>query len=193
MYSCLRCRRLTFTPDGQYLLAPTGIHRPQGTGSSSSKMLDVSAGARNAQTTDSYCTHVFARSHLSTPCLSLVGLEEPSVAVRCCPRPLQLVHGSQPLLPGDYRFVFAVATTQSVYVYDTQHAYPLAKLSGQHLAPINDVSWSQDGRSLAACSSDGYVTFVRFAEGALGEISLHLLHCGTFEIRQTVCFRISTI
>lgn len=65
--------------------------------------------------------------------------------------------------------VFAVVTVTSVYLYDTQHCFPLAKFRGLHYAPINDVAWSGDGRVLVLCSSDGYLSFVRFKAGALGE------------------------
>ena len=70
--------------------------------------------------------------------------------------------------------IFAVVTIASVFLYDTQHSFPFAKLTGLHLAPINDATWgvsSKNSRSnimLTVCSSDGYVTFVRFEAGALG-------------------------
>jgi chromatin assembly factor 1 subunit B len=158
-------RRVTWSPDGSLVIAPTGIYRPPATVTAK-----TSAGGASA---NSYCTHLFSRSNLSSPCVSLVGLEEPSVAVRCCPRPYKLVsHPSSTsvasMIPGPYRFVFAVVTLGSVFVYDTQHAHPIAKFSGLHYAPINDVAWSADGRVLAACSSDGYLSFFRFEEGALG-------------------------
>lgn len=66
--------------------------------------------------------------------------------------------------------VFAVVTISSVFIYDTQHVHPIARLSGQHLAPINDAAWTGDGQKLAVCSSDGYVTIVRFTADALGEV-----------------------
>ena len=61
-------------------------------------------------------------------------------------------------------------TALDVFLYDTQHVHPIVKLTGLHYATINDASWSHDGRTLAVCSTDGYVTFVRFDEGALGEL-----------------------
>ncbi len=70
--------------------------------------------------------------------------------------------------------VFAVITISAVLVYDTQHPHPLARLGGLHLACINDAAWTPDGRMLVVCSSDGYVTFVRFDDGALGEPCLSL-------------------
>ena len=79
---------------------------------------------------------------------------------------------SAPLLDGDYRMVFAVVTTTAVLIYDTQHAYPLARIHGCHLATINDVAWSANGQTLVFCSTDGYVTFARLNVGILGEIPL---------------------
>ncbi len=69
------------------------------------------------------------------------------------------------------RLLFAVVTIKSIFVYDSQHPHPLVKLTGLHFAPINDAAWSGDGRLLVVCSSDGYLTFVRFPDGSLGECS----------------------
>jgi hypothetical protein len=66
--------------------------------------------------------------------------------------------------------LFAVVTISSVLIYDTQHPHPLMKLSGIHYAAMNDAAWSADGRMLAVCSSDGYLTFIRFQENVLGEL-----------------------
>jgi chromatin assembly factor 1 subunit B len=151
------CRRLSFSPDGALLVVPTGVHR------------DLKAPA-NAQQARTYATHVFVRDSWQTPAVSLAGLEEPSVGVRFCPRPFQLLAAEEPpLFQAPYRWLFAVVTIGSVFVYDTQHPHPLFKVTGIHYAAINDVAWSADGRLLTVCSSDGYLTFVRFAEGALGQ------------------------
>lgn len=66
------------------------------------------------------------------------------------------------------RMLFAVVTFSAVFVYDTQHTFPLVKVSGMHYATLNDVSWSADGQMIVLCSSDGYVSFIRFPAGALG-------------------------
>jgi chromatin assembly factor 1 subunit B len=171
-------RRPTFSPDGELIIAPTGIYRhipvPDvllGGGDSTSR--ENHAAAIKSK----FCTHVFSRHNLSTPLLSLTGLDEPSVAVRCSPvlytpvvTPEEVASGSaaHSLIPGDYRVVFAVVTVHAVLVYDTQHPYPLAKVGGYHLATINDAAWSADGRLLTLCSSDGYLSFIRFNKGALG-------------------------
>ena len=86
-------RRPTFTPDGNLIIAPTGIHRPitipeilkgestgegvQGTPNKSSSSPEVE-GSKGK-----FCTHIFSRYDPTTPIMSLTGLEEPSVAVRC--------------------------------------------------------------------------------------------------------------
>lgn len=144
-------RRPSFSPDGSLLITPAGIHRP------------------TESSAPSFCTHIYLRDHLNSPIVSLVGLEEPSVAVRCCPLLFETKNTAEgKLFNGAYRMIFAVVTASSALIYDTEHQYPLARIGGCHLAAINDAAWSGDGRTLVFCSSDGYLTFVRFAEGALG-------------------------
>uniref|UniRef100_A0A7S3QY36 CAF1B/HIR1 beta-propeller domain-containing protein n=1 Tax=Dunaliella tertiolecta TaxID=3047 RepID=A0A7S3QY36_DUNTE len=67
-----------------------------------------------------------------------------------------------------YRMVLAVATLNSVLVYDTQSLKPLALLGGLHMAPITDLAWSADGCSLAVSSQDGYCSLAVFEPGELG-------------------------
>lgn len=40
-----------------------------------------------------------------------------------------------------YRLVYAVASQDAVYIYDTQQAAPLCIVSGMHFAPITDLAW----------------------------------------------------
>ena len=99
--------RLSFSPDGLLLVAPTGLHRPpqpKKNVSTSSGTAAKSAAAA-ADSSRSFCTHIFSRFSLTSPCLSLVGLEDPSVAVRFCPllfKPL-LSDQKQMMIDGDYR------------------------------------------------------------------------------------------
>ena len=85
MYLTVVHRRPAFTPDGLLLITPMGIFHPAVSGA-----LGTAAGV-------SYCTHVYSRAcftpgHITAaggnccPIYSLVGLDEPSVAVRCNPR-----------------------------------------------------------------------------------------------------------
>lgn len=164
-------RRLTFSPDGSLLFTPTGIHRP-----GSAFFLGSSNGANAPTSGRSFCTHIFSRENLAVPRISLLGLKEPAVAVRCCPRlfkpiPQPSKQDGEVTSWADkpYRIVFAVVTIRSVLVYDSQHFHPIVRLCGQHLAAINDAAWSGDGSSLVVCSSDGYLTITRFQRGALGD------------------------
>lgn len=161
--------RLSFSPDGSLLVVPTGVHRHL-KGSSTTP-----PSSNNNHR--SYATHIFVRDNWQTPAASLIGAEEPSVGVRFCPKPFQLLNDSNsvsspPMFHGSYRWLYAVFTIGSIFVYDTQHSHPLFKVSGIHYAAINDVAWSVDGRMLVACSSDGYLTFIRFAEHALGDLMM---------------------
>ena len=40
-----------------------------------------------------------------------------------------------------YRLIFAVATLNSLYVYDTESIPPIAVLAGLHYAAITDIAW----------------------------------------------------
>ncbi len=159
-------RRPTFTPDGQLFIAPTGVYKHN---EDITKPLDPEVEVSQK----SFCTHVFSRNRMTAPIASLTGLEDPSVAVKCNPvlyKMKDYQDDSQvPMIPGKYRIVFAVTTTNGVYIYDTQHHYPIAKIGGIHYACVNDACWSEDGQMLAVCSSDGYVSFARFSGDILGE------------------------
>ena len=92
LYNTLCCpRRPTFTPDGLLLITPMGIYHPITANTSNTP------ASANINPGVSYCTHVYSRGcftapHIAStggnccPIYSLVGLDEPSVAVRCNPR-----------------------------------------------------------------------------------------------------------
>lgn len=63
----------------------------------------------------------------------------------------------------------AVLTQDSIFIYDTVHAAPLAVMRGLHYANLTNAVWSADGHSLVVSSTDGYVSLVRFAKGELGK------------------------
>lgn len=185
-------RRPACSPDGALLVTPMGIYNPE------TPNLTHQESGEIAAKSPSYCTHVFSRLSLThfadvfsvaqqqgagcAPIYSLVGLEEPSVAVRFCPRVFKnniSTNEFKPVLSGAYRMIFAVVTTSSVYLYDTQHHHPIVKVAGIHYATINDATWTSDGTCLIVCSSDGYVSFLRFNEkdssvNELGEENAHL-------------------
>ncbi|WVR08644.1 hypothetical protein IAU60_005701 [Kwoniella sp. DSM 27419] len=69
-----------------------------------------------------------------------------------------------------YRLLYAVACQDSVLLYDTQQAGPIAIFRGLHYAGFTDVAWSPDGQSLILSSSDGYCSTVVFDLGELGTV-----------------------
>uniref|UniRef100_A0A8C1Z079 Chromatin assembly factor 1 subunit B n=1 Tax=Cyprinus carpio TaxID=7962 RepID=A0A8C1Z079_CYPCA len=150
-------RRLTFTPDGSFLLAPAGC---------------VEAGENVTNT-----TYVFSRKSFKRPIAHLPCPSKATLAVRCSPvyyelRTKRAEDGSlKPMsntfnLP--YRLLFAVASEDSIFFYDTQQTLPFGYVSNIHYHTLSDLSWSRDGSFLAVSSTDGYCSFVSFEEGELG-------------------------
>ncbi|EKD21811.1 WD domain-containing protein [Drepanopeziza brunnea f. sp. 'multigermtubi' MB_m1] len=69
-----------------------------------------------------------------------------------------------------YRMVYAVATEDSVLMYDTQQQTPLCIVSNLHCATFTDLTWSNDGLTLLMTSSDGFCSTLTFAPGELGQV-----------------------
>ncbi|CAE6424658.1 unnamed protein product [Rhizoctonia solani] len=61
-----------------------------------------------------------------------------------------------------YRMLFAVATQDTVMIYDTQQAGPICMFSNLHYSSFTDMAWAPDGQSLMLASSDGYCSLVVF-------------------------------
>ncbi|KAG9233616.1 WD40-repeat-containing domain protein [Amylocarpus encephaloides] len=68
-----------------------------------------------------------------------------------------------------YRMIYAVATEDSVLMYDTQQQTPLCVVSNLHCATFTDLTWSNDGQILLMTSSDGFCSTLTFAPGELGQ------------------------
>ncbi|KAM3862017.1 chromatin assembly factor 1 subunit B [Diretmus argenteus] len=151
-------RRLTFTPDGSFLLAPAGC---------------VEAGENITNT-----TYIFSRKSLKRPIAHLPCPGKATLAVRCCPVYFELKtkkgeeDGSTQPLPNvfqlPYRMVFAVASEDSIFLYDTQQTLPFGLVSNIHYHTLSDLTWSRDGSFLAVSSTDGYCSFLSFSPGELG-------------------------
>ncbi|KAK0657255.1 WD40-repeat-containing domain protein [Cercophora newfieldiana] len=69
-----------------------------------------------------------------------------------------------------YRMVYAVATQDSVLLYDTQQHTPICIVSNLHCATFTDLTWSSDGATLLISSSDGFCSTLSFLPGELGEV-----------------------
>ncbi|KAK7066103.1 Chromatin assembly factor 1 subunit B [Halocaridina rubra] len=170
------CRRLSFSPDGEILLAPSGILEDE-----------------DGKTTN--VTYVFSRHCFSKPVLYLPTKDKYTLAVRFCPllfelKPLLIEEKKedagnsevnteksesgedwkkfQNLFDLPYRMVFAVATQNAIFLYDTQQPVPFGKISNMHYTRLSDIAWSSDGRILVVSSTDGYCSLVSFSEGELG-------------------------
>eukprot|EP00727_Mastigamoeba_balamuthi_P010323 m51a1_g5913 putative chromatin assembly factor 1 subunit b (520) ;mRNA; r:32545-34632 len=149
-------RRPCWSPEGAFLFAPSGLFQA-----------GPSAPALHT-------AYIFPRSNLASsnpqPCAHVPGQQKPSVATKCCPKLFRAVAGKPQCLQLGYRIVFAVATTDSVYFYDTQHAHALAYASGLHFAEISDIAWVQDGSAVLVSSKDGFCSVIVFEPGELGEV-----------------------
>lgn len=144
-------RRLAWSPDGSFLVVPAGSYRP-------------TAASESVNT-----AYVFSRKNLSRPALMLPGASKPVVAVRFCPMTFNLRGSETPsLFKLPYRLIFAVATLNSLYVYDTESVQPIAIVAGIHYSAITDIAWSPCGKYLALSSQDGYCTLLEFENQELG-------------------------
>uniref|UniRef100_A0A667WWL6 Chromatin assembly factor 1, subunit B n=1 Tax=Myripristis murdjan TaxID=586833 RepID=A0A667WWL6_9TELE len=143
-------RRLTFTPDGSFLLTPAGC---------------VETGENITNT-----TYIFSRKGFKRPIAHLPCPTKATLAVRCCPVYFELRtkkgEGKNKYLP--YRMVFAVASEDSIFLYDTQQTLPFGFVSNIHYHTLSDLTWSRDGSFLAVSSTDGYCSFLSFSPGELG-------------------------
>ncbi|KEY65149.1 hypothetical protein S7711_04239 [Stachybotrys chartarum IBT 7711] len=80
------------------------------------------------------------------------------------------VPGPKPAFSLNYRVVYAVATQDTVLLYDTQQKTPICVVSNLHCATFTDLAWSSDGLTLVISSSDGFCSTLSFAPGELGEV-----------------------
>ena len=107
------------------------------------------------------CICIFTRGNRRDPALMLVS-PEPTMIIRWCPTLFNLraaAAQAKSFIALPYRMIFAVATTDSVIVYETQTFTPCAKITDLHYANMTDLAWSHDGRVLFVSSRDGYVPF----------------------------------
>lgn len=167
-------RRLTFTPDGCILLVPSSIYK------SSEDSTEIASSL------------VFIKDNYNEPQFVLPTLDNrPSVVVKCFSKPYKLTNKYNPntesicnlyhakyflyilfiiLYKNSYRFIYAVATTDTVLIYDTEHNYPLCYLKDLHYAQLTDIAWHPNGNILMVSSSDGYCSMIQFEENELGEL-----------------------
>jgi chromatin assembly factor 1 subunit B len=174
-------RRAAWSPDGLFAVVPAGLYQ------------------KNATSAPFYVSHVLARRNPTKSFSLLPSGRKPSVAVRFCPvifKTSRQVNNGSSVRPGvptpeklfvspqkgdqreemhagfnlPYRMVFAVATCNSIMLYDTeQMKTPFLYVSGIHFDALTDIAWSKDGQHLIATSKDGYCSMIEFGPGELGE------------------------
>ncbi|KAJ3385569.1 hypothetical protein HDU84_002165 [Entophlyctis sp. JEL0112] len=149
-------RRLSFSPDGAFLVAPAGIYR----GAAKEAPLNV--------------VYVFARENLrGEPIARLSGFKKPAIAVRFSPVLYEprssSVCARTTVIDLPYRMVFAVATQDALVVYDTARLErPLAVVANMHFGTLTDLSWAPDGLSVMMSATDGYCSIVTFSAEEMG-------------------------
>lgn len=149
-------RRMCYTSDGNLLLAPSGC-------------LEIENNTIN-------CSYIFTRNSYAKPAL-YIPHDRPSIAISCCPLKYELRTKTSKspekidnLFDLPYRYIFAIATEDSVYIYDTQNLQPFSYVTGIHYSNLSDLSWSSDGRMICVTSIDGFCSFVIFDAEPLGKV-----------------------
>jgi chromatin assembly factor 1 subunit B len=149
-------RRPDWSPDGSFLALPAGTHRST-----------APSGPRDLNT-----AYLYARGNWAAPVAHLPAQNKPVVAVRFCPVLFLKDLNTTCPAPFDqlpYKMVFAIATLDSVIIYDTTSVLPVAVMGQLHYDTITEMAWSRDGRFLAISSRDCYCSIAAFAKGELGE------------------------
>ncbi|KAG1463025.1 hypothetical protein G6F56_005381 [Rhizopus delemar] len=151
-------RRLSFSPDGGLLITPSGLNK--------------STGATQEELELKNCAYLYARNRFSKQQEEHVGYignyPSPSIAVRWCPVLYKKRSNFPPAFALPYRMLYALATKNTVYIYDTQQYRPICSIGGMHFASLTDLTWSHDGSILMCSSEDGYCSAIVFSEGEMG-------------------------
>ena len=172
------CRRLEFSPDGQFLIAPTSRLAEREDAQQQEEKSHEENGEMDKQpqlqtkiplAKPSNVFLIFRRERLNRPMVYYETGREVALCARFCPIVFKLRESGENFWDVPYRIVFAVATTRSILIYDSQQAMPIAYISQIHLARLTDISWSNDGRLLMISSYDGYTSLVAFDKGEIGE------------------------
>ena len=139
-------RRLEWSPDGSILATPGGLYHKE---------------------TAINVVHVYSRADLKKPSLIFPGFKRPTVACRFSPIYYQ---SNGNVFDFEYSMILAVASQDSVLVYDVQKQTPVFIFGNIHFATITDLSWSSDGLKLMISSNDGFCSIVSFEHSDFGVV-----------------------
>lgn len=148
-------RRLSFTGDGKVLVVPAGcIHYIEDD---------------NKRTKSVNAVLLFSRHNMCKPFAFLPGLKDPPSLVAMCPVVFQnRKEKADNNLNLGYRYVFAVASTEDIILYDTESVKPFGLICNIHYSSITDMSWSHDASFLMVSSRDGFCSMIEFEENEIG-------------------------
>lgn len=118
------------------------------------------------ESSDTECALVYTRGDLKVPS-AILPLNKPSLEVKFNPIYFERTT-STPLIDLPHRFVYAIATTNSVFLYSSESDTPLGMVSNLHYSSITDITWTPDGRLLLITSIDGFCSCIRFEKDELG-------------------------
>jgi chromatin assembly factor 1 subunit B len=136
-------RRLCFSPDGGIILTPAGMDDQENP-----------------------IVYVFTRNNLGTPSFKITGLNKPAIAIAFNP----IKYLSQPgLFNLPYKYIFAIATKDSIVLYSTEKLQPIGYVTNLHYSTITDLKWDFDGSKIVVSSADGFCSVVTVETGLLGE------------------------
>lgn len=152
-------RRCAFSNDGSFLLTSAGV-------------------ARNVPAVHCFFYENYQYPSVSYPVSitnSLVkaqGIKKSAIpatalSVRFCPIVFK-IQKSEVFKGLECKFVWAVACKDAVIVYSSDEVKPITAVTNPHYSSITDVSWYED-QVLAISSIDGYISFMIFEPGELGE------------------------
>ncbi|KAH3669020.1 hypothetical protein WICMUC_005119 [Wickerhamomyces mucosus] len=152
-------RRLTFSPDGNYLFTPSGIFKNSHEDNTNADLINT--------------VYIYSRYGLNKPPIAhLPRLKKPAVAVSFSPLFYELDNSNGPtstIFKLPYKLVYAVATQDSVLIYDTQYEDALGSVSNIHYRSLTDLTWNANGNSIIVSSADGFCTSLEFKEGEFGK------------------------
>lgn len=132
-------RRLSFSPDGALLITPAGLNKLTDTSTIPSN--GVNEIDENGEEL-SNCAYIYPRNTMLKYPIGLIGnYPKPSIAIRWCPMLFQKRRNMTTAFALPYRMLYATASQDSVYIYDTQQSRPICAISGMHFAPITDLAW----------------------------------------------------
>ena len=146
------CRRPDFSPDGEFLIAPSGVIE------------------KNGKLTN--CIYIFHRSDFTKPIAYVPTANKFTTTVRFSRifYKTRREVSAESVVKLPYRMIFAAATVDSIIVCDTETFTPFAMIADAHYARISDLTWSPDNLTLLASSTDGYCSFIFFEKWELGDV-----------------------